>query len=89
MLGSNEKCQYNFQCETECCLEPRKNGGKKGGRGGRGRGLVSNEFERMLQGRKGGRGGRNDGNDFDESDSKKICVAEKHCDDDDVGYTIW
>lgn len=95
MLGSNEKCQYNFQCETECCLEPRRRGGKRGGRkGGKGgRDLMSNEFERMLQGRNGGRGGNRGDNynnhDFDEQDSKRVCVPEKHCDDDDTGYTIW
>ena len=48
---------------------------------------MSNEFERMLQGRKGGRGGND--HQFEEKDSKKLCVPEKMCDDDDNGYTIW
>lgn len=35
MLGSNEACNYDYQCESECCLEPRR---RKGGKGKKGRG---------------------------------------------------
>lgn len=50
---------------------------------------MSNEFERMLQGRGQGRGQGGRGDDDMRGDAKKVCVPEKHCDDDDVGYTVW
>ena len=87
MLGSNEPCNYNFQCETECCLEPRKRG-RKGGKGKKG-----DRDDRQLQSFPGKdqAKGKYQSHDWDTDIGSKICVAEKRCDDDDSdeGYTIW
>lgn len=85
MLGSNEPCNYNYQCETECCLEPKKRGkGKKGGKGGKGR-----KGGRDLQNYDGKDQSKDRYDEFMNGFGNKICVPEKVCDDDDVGYTIW
>lgn len=96
MLGKDEKCQYNFQCETDCCIEKRKKGGK-GGKGGRkGRGDDDDDDDndddrRVLQGSMGpregpggpgGRGGPGGhGGPGGRGPGELMCQAEWHCED--------
>ena len=83
MLGSNEPCNYNYQCETECCLEPRR---KKGRRGDDSDSDSEDDDRRVLQSFPGK---KQVSGEYNDRFGNKICVAERRCDDDDDGYTIW
>ena len=89
MLSLQDQCTYNFQCESDCCMEPRKKKGGKGkrGRGGRGdRDDDDDDDRRLLQ--RGGKGGRGQS----QKGGMTICMKESHCDmdkDEVVGMKIW
>ena len=86
MLALMDQCTYNFQCESDCCMEPRKKKGKKGRRGDD----DDDDDRRLLQ--KGGRGGRGERGGSQEKRGMTMCQKEYHCDmdrDEKMGMTIW
>ena len=80
-----DECTYNNECQTGCCLQPRRKGGKKGkgGKGGRGKDRWLQEDnesmdedaywgQKMSSGKKGKKGRK----------GQKYCFVEDKCDED-------
>ena len=88
-----QRCEYNYECESECCLRFKRRGPRRGNRRGGGGDAPEKGSDRLLrrllQEEKIAQGILEE--EEDERFAGKVCTMESRCDDDvsDTLYSIW